>query len=389
MFVAIAATACAAGVSASVASCTFGEYDGSFDSAGLETGVTSQDSATGPGPATSIMVDPGAKTDTTLASSDAVFSIVVPSGAYAMPVTITITPLGEHAIDTGFIVPSYAVTVSSSATATLPVQVVFTGDAPSNGGNTNALAPVTQSGAALTLLPIVGATNGMTGTNGQQETVWGLTKNLAATYTLTFAANIAQGNPSTLTDPSSANCIYTCCGINNPGSGGGGNAQLYGTDVGCACAGTNASPAGSCFAQNCADIAATAQRCLDLRIGSKLDGGGPTCPGAMGPMSANCGTGSECCYQPGGPNGGFSCGTGGGTLNNCSYVARCSSDAQCASGVCCAYDDEAICSTACPPERHVCATLADAGAPECNGGACKSGGKCGIHTCGATPSLCQ
>jgi hypothetical protein len=254
------------------------------------------------------------------------------------------------------------------------VQVVFRGN--SNGGPNNPLLPVTLAGNATTLLGVVGAGGPTSGPS--QGTLWALTKQVTATYTLMYVHDVGTSG-GTLQEPSSSNCLLSCCGVNR--NGGPGSGQLYSTDVGCACAFAN--PNLDCFAGTCPDIAAAAQRCLDLGIMTRgaLACGGPTGPGCTAPSYTCCyagGTGLVCT----GPSGTGPSGT------PCAYVARCTNDSHCSNGVCCAFDDEALCSTACPPERRVCTP--DSGPSACAGGAsCAKAANCSIGVCGATPSLCQ
>jgi hypothetical protein len=372
-FVLLTAGVAAAIAGASVASCTHGSYDGSFDSAGLDIVVLSSDALAPPVTKT---VPASASGTTTVVTGDSVFEVDVPAHAFAVDVTITIAQQADRTIDNGFVVPVYDVRVAPDGPATLPVQVIFRGSNPGNTGPNNALVPVTLQGNATTLLGVLGSAGNTGGPS--QATLWALTTRLAATYTLAYVHDLGTSGSNQLQEPSSSNCLLTCCGVNK--NGGTGSGQLYATDVGCACAFSN--PNLDCFARSCPDIAAAAQRCLDLRA---VPNGSLACqgsgPGCIAP-------GNTCCYARGtglvcsGPNG-----TTGPSNQPCTYVERCTDDSQCnASGVCCAFDDEALCSTACPPDRRVC--VLDGGA--CEGGAsCAKAANCSIGTCGAPPSACR
>jgi hypothetical protein len=371
--------AAAAILAASVASCTHGNYDGSFDSAGLEifTNDAGTDSATSPPVVQTVKTKEVGPTKITTA--DNVFEIDVAPQSYQVDVTITITQLADRTTESGFIVPVYAVSVVPDGPSQAPSQIIFRGNTSNSGGAPGQLLPVVLSGGATTPLPIVGAApqNGG-GPTTNQATLWGLTKNLTASYTLALFPQIGNGGQNQLLEPSNANCLTECCNIQkNPGPGPNGG-QLYGTDVGCAC--ESANPNFDCF-RRCSDIEASAQRCLDLKIQ----------PSGTLACNINCmAPGSACCYVNGG---GLTCSGPNGTTGSgnmpCSYTERCTDDSQCGGATCCAFDDESICSTKCPPERRTCPTVTDAGTPACGGGICTKAGNCSIRTCGASPSGCK
>lgn len=356
-------------VTVSTASCTHGDYDGNFDSAGLDIFATSPDSATPLPPPVTRVVSKDQSGITTIATTDQSFEVDVPGKAFTIDVSVTITQQPDRTIGNGFIVPVYQVSFSPDATPTLPIQIVFRGNINNTNGSPGALLPVVIANDATTL-PIIAGQGPQT---GQSTPVWGLTKHPSATYTLAFSEKIGAGGQGQLLDPSPSNCLLNCCTIPTGGMGGGG-AQLYASDVGCVC--ISANPNLECF-KSCADIESRAQRCLDLTL--PVNGSISCNMTCTAPTSA-------CCVTK--PNG-LSC-TGPVGNNGCSYFERCTQDSNCPTGsVCCAFDDESTCSRNCPPERHVCATTGDAGAPECDGGACNKAGVCTIRTCSATPPGCQ
>jgi hypothetical protein len=366
----------AAPAALSLASCSHGGYDGSFDSSGLEILAAQGDGATGP-PVTK-SVSASAAVDTVVTTPDGVFEVDVPAHAFPSDVTITVTPLADRTIENGYVVPTYEVAVTPAALPTLPIQIQFRGNSGGNGGGSSLLAPVALGGgggggeAGTTPLVVGGNAN----TGGPSVQLWAVVSALGGSYSLGYVANVSS---QAFLEPATASCLATCCSANHAGGGAGANGQLYGTDVGCAC--ESVSPNLDCFVKNCPDLALLANECVGLRASPSGDLGCPT--GNLTCLAP----GSVCCFQSAGPTPTTSC---GGTGAGCTYAAHCTADSQCGGGsVCCAFDGESLCAASCPPARRVCsAGGADAGA--CDSGAqCAKAGKCPFSVCGAAPPACR
>ncbi|MDB5216705.1 MAG: hypothetical protein JWO86_4632 [Myxococcaceae bacterium] len=348
--------------------CKNGEYDGSFDG--------SADGASGA--AFSRVVQPD-KTEI-IASTDGAFDVTFGPGTFAKPTTITITTAGERTLDTGLIVPIYAVSADQQPAKFF--QVSFHGsDNLSGGQQDRALVPALSTAAGVfTPLAIDGTPNGSTGS----QTFWGLGQTFG-TYSLAYITGIqSHGFPDTPTS-----CTGQCCHPMN------GNQQLVGFGGGCFCTGE---PDFACFLQHCSDLAGPAARCAAIGAANNVGSvdckpfGVGNCPGPGCPSySGFCGNGGA-----GGTNNFSTCcitnKNSGSCVNNttCSgFSARCTANTNCpANTKCCVFDTESYCAADCPAAQVACASSADCTDAGADGGTC-SGGGCPVAVCGTPPGLCK
>lgn len=370
----VVAVALGAAGAATTASCTSGAYDGTFDAAGLETGV----GADAASPPITHAIKAGAAD--TLATPDGLFEVDVPPGAFASDVSISVTYVGDRLLpEAPLSVPQYAVTVTPDQRPAIAVQVVFHGQSgglqPSPG---SVLVPVVITGDGETPLRLTGIGQpGGGGPGGSVTPYWGLVR-VFGTFSLAFEQGIVNGTQ--VTEANKSACLAKCFGTPTLGAGSG--TSTWTTPNGCFV--QNANPNLSCFVESCSSLAAAAQRCLDLVASTQATGTVACGPSSGGPTSQRCqpSLGQQCCIT--GPNS-HQCGGGG-----CTFIARCSSDKNCPSGtVCCATDIDTVCTTTCAPDRRVCGDPpVDGGAPECDGGACNVSKTCGFGTCGTLPAGC-
>jgi hypothetical protein len=361
--VAFAATSLAVG-------CTNGDYDGSYD--GSFDGGSG-----GNGNTFSRVVQP--ETTATVASADGVFDVTFAPGTLAKPATITITSAGEQTLDTGLVVPIFA--VSSDQPAMKFFQVSFHGSGNVGGGQPDrVLVPTLSSAGAFTPLAVGGTPNGSTG----GQTYWGLAQTFG-TYSLAYVSGLqSRGFADTPTS-----CTGRCC---RPMSG---NQQLVGFSSGCFC---NGEPDLACYLQHCSDLAGPAARCAAIGASSNLGSvackpfGAGNCPGGGCPGYAGiCGNGGG-----GGTNNFNTCcvvnknsGTCVSNTTCAGFSARCTADTNCpASTTCCVFETESYCAADCPAAQRACSSNADCTDAGADGGACQ-GGACPVAVCGTPPGFCR
>jgi hypothetical protein len=380
-------------------SCTYGDYDGSFDSAGLESAVSDAggDAAVGPPVSKSVVPDQ----DVVLQTADAVFDVTILKGTFSAATTVTITQLPDRTLDTGLIVPVYTVTAGTEEPKR-PIQIIFHGSSNNGpGGSVDVIPAIQGADAAYTTLRVVGVGNvrTQTSTNGGVNVYpfWGITKKLG---TFSLVATTSAPQPKFIDGV--PNACTSCCVVNAM-MGNSFNGAAYAGS--CVCAGAT-DPNPECFIKNCSDPEAAGARCGQLEqiaatsISCKpascngCMGGGGGCPAQCQGGNVACGS-SACCVdksntaQPG------NCfGTIGPTTTTCGgFIARCEKKADCKTGECCVVGNETLCVDKCPDAQRLCSEDTDcagldAGTPD--GGCQKATNKyCPFYTCGDPPAACK
>jgi hypothetical protein len=369
VFVVASAAVAAGSFGAASASCTYGSYDGSFDSAGLEISTEGQ-AGDGGGVVASRSVPPDQ--DMVVSTPDGVFDITILKGTFSAAVTVTITQLPERTLQANqLIVPVYAVTAGAEAPKQ-PVQVTFRGNA--SNGKQGGLGPALQrAGGQWEFLAVVGADYQ---SGGQSQPFWGLTKELGV-----FSLKASLGTPSPTFFETKGGCMAGCG--QNAGNPNGYTAGVV--DKSCFCAGSTA-PDPSHFIPACADLEAAKARCatLDATESSSLPCHPATCDNCGGPNTCNQ---QVCCAQKAGNQ----CISAGNACGG--FVIRCTADTDCKSGRhCCAVGQETLCvEEACGGSQRVCTNAgdcADAGV-DAGDSICVPSPTCPIRTCGALPAGCQ
>jgi hypothetical protein len=408
----------AAAVSASVASCSYGTYDGSYDSAALDTG-------SGLGEAGAVTVSRTIAPDQDnqlLTTPDHVFEVTFVRGTFNAPTVVTITQLPDLTLGDGLVVPVYRISAAGVTAPNLPFQVLFHGS--SNGRN---VQPAYQRpDGSYALLPILGGSQGILtrgpSGGGPSATYWGITDRNAAfgTYSLKDVATL----PTTGFSESANECMG-CCGQNGGASAG---VTVEGS---CLCA-QPSDPNPPCFIGRCSDTTAAVARCaaLDNTNSNNLyckplfscqdpccqssppisancciNAPGPGCKNCGGNVPPFCNGGlmmcpgaSPCCVDSQNPNQPDNCGTTNNTCNANALAVRCEHDSDCKDGraKCCVVPDGTLClpQADCPPAQRVCATdtdCVDAGVDLDGGldGACQANGLCPFGTCGSPPAACK
>ena len=401
LFVVISAAACAAVVSASVASCTYGTYDGTFDSAGLDV-FASDGSSTGAPPVT--MPVPASAKKTIVPTADGVFDVTVLEGTFTTDTTLTITQLADRTLEDGLIVPTYAVSAGAEAPK-LPVQVTFHG----NITNTNFVAPALQQrDGSFAFVSVLGASQSNGGGGPSTGSFWGITKALGV-----FSLRTVPGGVSGTFFDLPSSCLGCCS--SNTASPNGATAALIENSCACASA-TPSSP--ECFIGACADTAAATSRCAALAAtrapaipcrpgvcaGCGQGGvgcGTSGCPSfcCMSPNNGTCTNAQVCCVESSpvapadtcySPNIGG--GSPGNTCTGPSFVVRCTNDGDCKGTDgrhCCVVGSETLCvPDACSGSAKPCLTSKDCGDAGADAG-CVQGRSCPMGTCGTPPTGCQ
>lgn len=374
------------------ASCSHGNYDGSFDASALDGGQA----AVGEDAAVVISRTVQPEMDTTVTTADTAFEITILKGTFTSPTTVEIKTLAERPLDNGLIVPTYAVAAGSEPPK-LPVQVSFRG----NANNTLLIPSLQKPDGTFGPLPVVGAGN-QTNNGGpnpvQTNPWWGLTKTFG-TFSL---EHVAVAPKAAFYDYSNTGCT-SCCASN--GGPGGANATSY--QGGCGCANPT-DPNPGCFIKNCADLVASAARCvaLDSTISQSLSCQTPACLKCMamgGPGCSNCNFSGQTTCSPNQPccvdksnlgNPDMCLGSGASCRG---LTVTCEQQADCKSGTtCCVVGQETLCVESCPAPQRVCTIsgneCADAGVDAGDGGdagACQASTYCPFGTCGAPPAACD
>jgi hypothetical protein len=357
---------------ATAASCSYGNYDGTFDAAGLESGTADVAQP----PVTQVVATNVAAT---LHTADGIFELDVPPNAFPSAVTITITYLDDRLLpEAQLLVPRYLVAIVPAQTPARPLQVVFRGASNGVQPGPGAVLVPTVADDAHPETPLIITGSSPIGGGGPNNTAsyWGLTTT-AGTFSLAFDQGVTSSSP--IQEQGSDTCLTKCCGAQLT-TGGGSAGQAFATVEGCYC--QNLAPNLQCFLDNCTDLAAAGQRCVDISATKSAQGpvqcGTTQCPG---------GQGSGCCINKQNPQIPQNCGGNA----SCAMYAVCTSDANCPTGTtCCADDSSTFCSRSCPAGHHVCLFKSgDAGVPECDGGACNASSTCGFGTCGAIPAGCK
>ncbi len=414
-----AAAVASAATSASVASCSYGNYDGTFDSAALDTGNGTSEA----GAATVTRTIPPDQ-DTQVTSLDSAFDVTFLKGTFSAPTDITITQLADLTLGDGLIVPVYRVSAAGVTEPNLPLQVAFHGNA-----NGKTVAPAHQlADGSYAFLPILGGGQNFTNkgsgpSSGPSATYWGITDKDTAfgVYSLKEAVSL----PTTGFSEATGECM-SCCAQN------GGSFTAAAVEGSCVCA-QPTDPNPTCFIGRCADPQAAAARCvaLDNTAPNNLDcqplfckqpdvccmgnppmsagccqnnPGLPGCknctgspPGCGGGMS-NCPGQQPCCVDSTNPNQPDSCLQAGSACNANTFAVRCEHDGDCRDGraKCCAVAGGTLClpPEQCPVAQRVCSQdteCADAG-PDLDAGidgACQLNRYCPFGTCGPPPKGCR
>ena len=305
-----------------------GSYDGSFDS--------------GSGSTFSRVVQP--EKSEIVTSTDGVFDVTFGPGTFAKPATITIASAGEQTLDTGLIVPIFA--VSSDQPAANFFQVSFHGVGNSGGQPDRVLVPTLSTAGSFIPLAMGGTPTGSTGS----QTYWGLGETFG-TYSLAYLS----GTQSRSFTDTPTSCTGQCCHPRN------GNQQLVGVSGGCFC---NGEPDLPCYLEHCGDLAGPAARCGAIGAANNIGSvackpfGAGNCPGGGCPSYAGmCGNGGG-----GGPNNFSTCcvinknsGTCVTNTTCAGFAARCTADTNCpGSTACCVFEDESYCAADCPAAQRAC-----------------------------------
>jgi hypothetical protein len=366
----------------SAASCTHGNYDGSYD-AGDEGG-------SGAAVLASQLVPPDKTVQFT--TSDGALTIQANPGTFSSPTMVTVKSAGEQTLGNGLIVPIYAVT--ADAMPNQPIALLFGG----NGNNvlaTSALAPTIQRGdGSYAPLPLTGSQNGMGGPSGM--IYWGATSTLG-TFSLGLFDGVIDG---AFSDVALNACTAQCCAGN---SGLSTTASINGS---CFCGGS--APDLACILRSCRDLSAVASRCATLaRSGAAT----VPCHPLVGGCPPNCG--NPTCGHMGGQAPSVCCVmktqmvtpcVGGGQIANrtCSgFAAYCASDSDCgAAHKCCIVGNESVCNAKCAEGQRLCVSDADCAdadggvgdggaAPDAGARACMTNTFCPFKTCGPGPAGCN